>query len=355
MEYKKILIEIHHGLGDIVQMIPLISNLRKNFGNSKISVIVASKVHAEILDCTGLVDSYYFLNLRQMTPKDIICLIREIRREKYDLGFLSPISNKRLGAILLYILGCKFRVGETEINNKFIIKNNITIQEDTRLHRVDRNLNLLNAANIKIHDYNPMMKVNEDNTVNAKRKLMHLNKNLKLLGICIGTNPVEQKKVFKINSYDAKKWSLGNYFQLIEKLTQKYNVILLGGKREEEEIKEFEGLIKNNNRVVNFINRTTIIESASIVNECDLIVGGDTGMLHIADALGKRTLTIFGPTDPSLVGPYSEKSSYISLGLDCQYCYGTERIFRCTDRKCLKGITVGSVYNKILEILHDKI
>lgn len=354
MEYKKILIEIHHGLGDVVQMIPLIGNLRKNYRNAKISVIVALNVHAEILDCTGLVDNYYFLNPRKMTLREIISFIKKIRKEKYEIGFLSPITNKRLGAALLYILGCKYRVGEVSKNKKLLINNNITIEEDSSLHRVDRNLNLLKAANIKIYDLNPFMRINEDYRYEAKKKIEHLNQKNKLIGICIGTNPVEQKKGFKRIPYEAKKWSLNNYINLIIKLSKNHNVILIGGKKEEEEIKEFHNLLKSNNRIINFINKTTIMESAALINECDLVIGGDTGMLHIADALGKNTLTIFGPTDPYLVGPYSEKSTYINLNLECQYCYGTNRLYECTDRKCLTGITVDHIYNRINGILYHK-
>lgn len=355
MQYNKILIEIHHGLGDVVQVIPLINNIRKNFTNAKISVIVASKVHAEILDCTGLVDNYYFLDIRKMKVREIIKFILEIRKEKYDIGFLSPISNKRLGAILLYILGCKDRVGEvSKTDKKLLIKNNITVDEDTSLHKIDRNLNLLKAIGINIYDSKPFMRITKGYELNAKNKLKDFDKKKELIGICIGTNPVHKKKGFNRIPYEAKKWSLQNYIKLIEELTKDYNVILLGGKKEEQEIKEYEEKLKNNINVINFISRTTIIESAALLNECDLIIGGDTGMLHIADALGRNTLTIFGPTNPKLVGPYSEKSNNMTLNIDCQYCYGTDKLFECTDRKCLKDITVECIYNKTLEILNNK-
>lgn len=354
MEYNKILIEIHHGLGDVVQIIPLINNLRENYKNAKISVIVVSKAHKEILDCTGLVDDYYYLNLRKMNIKEIIRFIRQIRKEKYDIGFLSPISNKRIGALLLYILGCKYRVGEESKIKKTLINNNISIEENRNIHRIDRNLNLLTAANIKIYDRNPFMNINHKDTINAKKKIGHLNTNKKLIGICIGTNPVEQKRGFKRIGYDAKKWPLDNYIELIKKISQDYNIVLVGGKKEEEEIKGFSRLLESKDSIVNFINKTTIMESAALLNECDIVIGGDTGMLHIADALGKKTLTIFGPTNPNLVGPYSENSNNVSLNIQCQYCYGKDILYECRDRICLSGITVDYIYNKVIEITKNQ-
>lgn len=353
MKYNKILVEIHHGLGDVVQMIPVINNLRRYFPSSQISVIVASKIHAQILDCTGLVDNYYFLNLRTMKLKDIINFILEIRKEKFDIGFLSPISNRKLGAILLYILGCKDRVGEVSHNDRFIIKNNITVEENRSLHKIDRNLNLLKAIGVEIYDANPYMTINKDYELIAKDKLISLDKKKKTIGICIGTNPVHQRKRFSRIPHEVKKWSLENYIKLIEQLTKDCNIILLGGKKEEQEIKEYEDELSKNGSVINFISKTTIIESAALINECHLIIGGDTGMLHIADALGKNTLTIFGPTNPNLVGPYSEKSNNVTLNIDCQYCYGTDKLFECTNRKCLEDITVEYIYGKAFEILNN--
>lgn len=353
MKYNKILVEIHHGLGDVVQMIPVINNLRGYFPSSQISVIVASKIHAQILDCTGLVDNYYFLNLRTMKLKEIINFILEIRKEKFDIGFLSPISNRKLGAILLYILGCKDRVGEVSHNDRFIIKNNITVEENRSLHKIDRNLNLLKAIGVEIYDANPYMIINKDYELTAKNKLISLDKKKKTIGICIGTNPVHQRKRFSRIPHEVKKWDLENYIKLVEELTMDYNIILLGGKKEEQEIKEYEDKLNKNGRVVNFISKTTIIESVALINECDLVIGGDTGMLHIADALGKETLTIFGPTDPVLVGPYSEKANNITLNIECQYCYGTNVLFECTDRICLSRITVRHIYNKVFEILNS--
>lgn len=354
MKYKKILIEIHHGLGDVVQMIPLINNLRMNYEDAEIAVIVASEMHASILGCTGLVDKYYFLNLRNMTLNEIINFIKDIRREKFDIAFLSPISNKRLGALLLYFLGCKYRVREVSENYRLFSKNDIVVVEETKLHRVDRNLKLLESAGIKIYNRNPFIMVDNVKKVSAQKMLANIHgQEKKLIGICIGTNPVHRKKGFMRIPYEAKKWDLNNYINLIDKLKDKVNIILLGGKKEEEELKEVVDSVENSSVLLNLINKTTVIESISLINECDLVVGGDTGMLHVADALGKNTLTIFGPTNPKIVGPYSERSNNVTLNLDCQYCYGTETLFECTDRKCLKKISVEDIYGKILGILKN--
>ena len=73
--------------------------------------------------------------------------------------------------------------------------------------------------------------------------------------------------------------------------------------------------------------------------------------MHIADALGIKTLSIFGPTNPKVVGAYSKNADYIEHNCECKYCYGTSRYITCTDRKCLNEIKVQEVLDEIKRIL----
>ena len=352
MKINKILVEIHHGLGDVVQMIPLIENLRNSYAKAKISVIVASDSHADLLKCTNLVDEYYFLNLRKMKIIDVVSFIFKIRKEKYDICFLSPISNKTLGLLMMHILGCKNKVMEVKKTPKIFNRNNIYSIENIECHRIYRNLKLLDASNISVSNKYPVINLSVDRYKRCIDKLKVLRQNKKLIAICVGTNAVQNKKNFKTSFFDAKKWSIESYIQLINKLKGKYNIIIIGGKKEEDEVKGYLNNLECEDKIINFINMTSIMESAALLTRCDLVLGADTGMMHIADALGVNTLTLFGPTNPRLVGPISPSSNYITLNLSCQYCYGTEKLFECTDRKCINNISVEQVLNEIENILN---
>jgi heptosyltransferase-1 len=63
-----------------------------------------------------------------------------------------------------------------------------------------------------------------------------------------------------------------------------------------------------------------LADLAAIVSEASLFAGGDTGPLHLADALGVRTLSIYGPTDPVRNGPYRSAANALSAGLACSPC-----------------------------------
>ena len=91
------------------------------------------------------------------------------------------------------------------------------------------------------------------------------------------------------------------------------------------------------------VNKTNLQESMALVTLCDVAVGVDTGMMHIADALGVKTVSIFGPTNPKTHGAYSDQASFVEADLPCKYCYGTKNYVECKDRECLKCINVMDV------------
>lgn len=345
--YKKILIEMHHGLGDIIQILPLIANLRRNFPGSKISLIISRKSDYELINAMKLVDKFYFFNSRRMSYFEIIKLMLDIKKEKYNIAFLSHISHKLMGVFLL-LCGCERVVGET--NESIISKKYIGIKIDPNMHRVDRNLELLKGIGIKVFEYNPYLKIPNY----FYKRTIEINEDKPIIGICIGTNPVEKRISLRIREkYNVKQWNIDNFIKIIEKLANNnFSIMLIGGKKEEIEIENYLPNLTNK-RIVNCINKTTILESAAILNKCNVVVGCDTGMLHVADALGKKTITIFGPTNPQLVGPYSNNAKYVTANIACQYCYDEDRLFECFDRKCLNSITVERVYSEILNAVND--
>ena len=76
-------------------------------------------------------------------------------------------------------------------------------------------------------------------------------------------------------------------------------------------------------------------------------------MQHIADALGKRTVSIFGPTNPATHGAYSDKAVFVQCEdkLSCQHCFGTDIYYECPDRKCLNSISAEQVFQKARDLI----
>lgn len=89
---------------------------------------------------------------------------------------------------------------------------------------------------------------------------------------------------------------------------------------------------------------------AALLSRCDLYLGNDSGMTHLAAALGVNTVALFGPTDPAQWAPRGRRVTVISQNVDCSPC--TDRIMKsCWHRRCLSGLSPERVVAKLDALL----
>lgn len=86
----------------------------------------------------------------------------------------------------------------------------------------------------------------------------------------------------------------------------------------------------------------TLLQLASIMEECWFYIGNDSGISHLAAALGLPTMVIFGPTDHRVWSPRGENVAVIRKEVYCFPC-PQERFLLCREVECLKGIELGEV------------
>lgn len=104
--------------------------------------------------------------------------------------------------------------------------------------------------------------------------------------------------------------------------------------------------------VLNMLGKTTLQELGALIESCDVVVTADTGALHIALALNKPVVALFGPTDPKLWGPLTGTFKVlVNDELDCLGC----RKRRCPkpDQYCMSGIDPVRVKKAIFELIGD--
>jgi heptosyltransferase-2 len=87
----------------------------------------------------------------------------------------------------------------------------------------------------------------------------------------------------------------------------------------------------------------SIEEAVAVLFRCDLVVGGDTGLVHCARALGRRAVILFGPTDPRR-HVFTPRERALSIGLECQPCHDHGPM-RCPlgHHRCMRLLEVGAV------------
>jgi ADP-heptose:LPS heptosyltransferase len=93
----------------------------------------------------------------------------------------------------------------------------------------------------------------------------------------------------------------------------------------------------------NLAGRTTPAQLAAVLAQCDLLIGIDSGPMHVAAAMGRPVVGLFGPSDPGRTGPMGEGHEVIFHQQGCWRPCIHPVVPNCTVRKCMEAITVEEV------------
>lgn len=132
---------------------------------------------------------------------------------------------------------------------------------------------------------------------------------------------------------------------ILRRMFPKVGIVVLGGLSDYEWAKELPG-------VINMAGRLNILQTSALISGANAIITNDTGVFHIADALKKPTVVIFGPTLTSKNGPINNTSVVVQSPIECAPCQGRKGWFVCNDNpQCMKTIDPSMVISALLSIL----
>ena len=138
-----------------------------------------------------------------------------------------------------------------------------------------------------------------------------------------------------------KKWTEEGYIELISTITRAYpdaHVLLYGGPEERERNKELARQAPG--RLTDTGTNNTLREFGALIDLCDVLVTGDTMALHMALALGKRVVALFGPTSAPEIELYDQGTKIEPHNMSCLGCY----LWDCDVRPaCMERITAEQV------------
>jgi heptosyltransferase II len=152
-----------------------------------------------------------------------------------------------------------------------------------------------------------------------------LNDKSKILGLCPGAE------------YGAaKRWPAEYYAAVANASLQKgWQVLLFGSDKDGAVTNQINELTQN--KCVDLAGKTKLGEAIDLMSICDIVVSNDSGLMHIAAALDKKLIAIFGSSDPYHTPPMHPNAVIEYLGLECSPCF--KRECPLTHLNCLKNIT----------------
>jgi len=206
-----------------------------------------------------------------------------------------------------------------------------------KMHEIEANLEMLQREGIwdgkNVPD--PVMWIPQD-----VKDRIKINAGKKIIAVNAGYNKDQ-------DFWKCKNWGYARFAQLINlmKKDPRWNDYIFAIMGTGDDAKVMDGL-DDRKRIMNLINEHTIQETAWFLKHCQFIICNDTGLGHIASAVGVKSYCIFGPTSTVKNHPWNH-STLITRELECRPCQFSKMWKRCTDWKCL-DINPEEVHDAIL-------
>lgn len=152
----------------------------------------------------------------------------------------------------------------------------------------------------------------------------------------------------------ARRWDTDKWAALADALVQQYGaaVVLLGSPADGADAVQ----AAMTQPALNLAGRTSLPVLAALLAQCDLFLGADSGVMHLAAASGTPLVALFGPSNPAAWGPWTplSPSAVVRLGLRCSPCsyvgQGVGLRTGCWHRSCLADLTPAQVLAALAEL-----
>ena len=332
--FRNILVVSNTGLGDTLLSTPSIASLRKSFPELRITFLINKKMFP-------LFDGFEFIDDFVLYSSGLINqfrIISEIRSREIDTIFLFHSNGPE--DIFFSVLGGARNILKTtdNVNHKFlkIFLNSANIDYK---HNIEKKLDLVKVFNPSVISKKMLIPCYFYN----RNGFIIKNQNYKYLGIQMGAQ----------DTY--KMWPLENFIKLVQRLqliSLNIKIVLLGSTRREHVIsKNFESALSDKVLVINLCGKSKINELPILINDLDLLLTNDTGTMHLAIALKTKTVSLFGPTDSKIYGPYQDYNMHKVIQADGDFVNIAPKKQRGSEGMAL--ITVDQVLDKTCEVLNS--
>jgi len=347
MDFKKILIINPYGIGDVLFTTPVVSNLRLAFPGAHIAYLANART-ADVLKYNPDVAQVFIYERDEFVGsiQKYLELFNSIKRQGFDVVFDFSL-NSSFG-FLSAACGIKKRVGFDYRKRGGFLTDRIPLLGFEEKHIIEYYLDLLRLIGIpvKIKQMRIDVPSQEIQWANEWIKGHEIDPAKPMIAVLPGGGASWGKAA------KNKRWSASHFAQLIDKIVENYDaaIILLGDSKEEELCRE---VVRQAHSLVHFgVGETSLLGLAALLKLAHGAIVNDGGPLHVAQAMGVRTVSIFGPVDPQVYGPYPMANhTVVQKGLPCQPCYRRFRMAQCGHISCLGGLSVEEVYRKVKDIL----
>ncbi len=282
---EKILVRLPNWLGDMVMAYPFLDSLQRTYPDAKITIIAKKGLEALVSYLGNFAEVVSFSKKEFPGLKGVYRFGKKLKKSNsFDLFICLPDSFS--AAVMGYASGARYRVGYRKELRQWMLTHPTNFpSKETHRSEVYRNL---------LKQYNPTTQINSIEFLKIKtpEKVFPL--------------PAGKNLVFNVNSNaDSRRLPIFKAIEFINHWieTTDYNLILPGHHSEFDYVENIVKLAAHPDRIFNLAGKTTIPELMAVLQQADQMVTTDTGIAHLGNAMGTRTVMLLGAADERVTAP----------------------------------------------------
>ncbi|KPA12259.1 ADP-heptose--LPS heptosyltransferase [Candidatus Magnetomorum sp. HK-1] len=335
-----ILIVKTSAIGDVTHTLPALNAIRDYYPDAHISWLVEEAAQDIInghpsIDLVLVSKRKYWIKEfqkgnRLSAIKEFFKFIRKLRQKKYDLiiDFQNLLKSSLFIAMARANKKAGYGVGMAHSEYSYIVLNQRIPAVPMDYHAVYRELMLVEKLGIPVKRISFDLPV-FDSDRNAITELL-IREGAKSQSPIIAINPMAK--------WDTKLWDNTKFSLVADHCVKSgYQVIFTGSHDDNDGVIDIQKQMKHHS--INLCGKTTLKSLAALFERSKLLITTDTGPMHIAAALKRPVVAIFGSTAPWRTGPFGSIHDVVRVDLQCSPCLKRN----CATHDCMKQISVDMV------------
>ncbi len=293
-DINKILYISPGGIGNLVLAVPALRTLRKSFPKARITLLTAEQGVHHLIEHEGLVDDVYIADRSQAS---IWQFVTDLRTRRFDLALTAGTVDPFSAGALMWLSGIRVRAGENIQGRGFLYT--VKVPHTPHCHECEGALNIVESLGLEPVQLRPDLCPTSEEMQFAETFLLRngWSRGDLLVGVHAGSS---------LNAAEQKRWPKDNFVEVIKPLLQKsVKVLLIAGLAERSLTRMIQRELGDG--VINTDAALTLRQTVAAIYCCRLFISNDSGIAHIAAALGIPLVVLFGPTDPARIAPKGQK------------------------------------------------
>ncbi|MBI5865899.1 MAG: lipopolysaccharide heptosyltransferase II [Planctomycetes bacterium] len=324
-------------LGDIIHALPVLAALRRTWPNAHIAWLVGSSF-APLLEGHPLLNEIIPFDRRHygtmwrnpMAAAAFVRFIRDIRRRRFDL--VVDLQGLIRSGLIAYFGGVPRRVGFADAREfGWMFYNERVRCPGGDVHAVERNLHVARHLQLAVDPVEFPLPITPAEREAARR----------LLREAAGGSIESFTAVIVGARWPSKLWPPRRFAELIDRLhaSGAPRCVLLGAPDDRCLADEIKAACVR--PPLDLVGRSNLRQLVALLDQAEQVYCLDSGPMHLAAALGKPLVALFGPTNPLRTGPYSPKARVVIHSVPCAPCY--RRCCPLGHQACLRELTVDEI------------